>query len=141
MPTLSEMAQELGVSPQEVRARLETMGRSAPEDGAVMTPESVEELRRSAAPPRAEKRSERKGILSKFSEVPVLILLAFAIAILIKTFLVQAFYIPSGSMVPTLRVGDRVLVEKVSYLVGGPSRGDVVVFAKSVFGKAPEVPW
>jgi signal peptidase I len=141
MPTLSEMAQELGVSTQEVRARLDAMGRSAPDDGAVMNPESVEELRRRAAPPRRHSRSGRGGILSQFAEVPVLILLALAIAVLIKTFLVQAFFIPSGSMVPTLKVGDRVLVEKVSYLVGGPSRGDVVVFAKSVFGKAPEVPW
>jgi signal peptidase I len=72
----------------------------------------------------------------------MLVFLAFIIAILIKTFLVQAFYIPSGSMIPTLRVGDRVLVEKISYRLHDVHRGDVVVFAKEVFGaKAPDVPW
>lgn len=45
-------------------------------------------------------------------------------------------------MVPTLRIGDRVLVEKVSYLWDNPSQQDVVVFARSVFGQAPpDVPW
>jgi signal peptidase I len=71
----------------------------------------------------------------------VLILIAFVIAIVIKTFFVQAFFIPSGSMIPTLHVGDRVLVEKVSYRFGGPARGQVVVFEKSVFGETPELPW
>lgn len=71
----------------------------------------------------------------------MLLAFAFALAIVIKTFLVQAFYIPSTSMYPTLHVGDRILVEKVSYLVDTPQRGDLVVFARSVFGEAPDVPW
>jgi signal peptidase I len=65
-------------------------------------------------------------------ELPVLLVIAFAIALLIKTFLLQAFYIPSASMEPTLLVGDRVLVEKVSYRFGEPQRGDVVVFEKDL---------
>jgi signal peptidase I len=65
-------------------------------------------------------------------ELPVLVVIAFAIALLIKTFLLQAFYIPSGSMEDTLNIGDRVLVEKVSYWFGEPSRGDVVVFEKDL---------
>jgi signal peptidase I len=75
------------------------------------------------------------------TEIPILILLAFGIAILIKTFLVQAFFIPSGSMLPTLHVGDRVLVEKVGYAFGGPKRNHVVVFEKSVFGSSKDLPW
>jgi len=60
----------------------------------------------------------------------------------IKTFLVQAFFIPSESMQPTLKVGDRVLVEKVSFLLGSAGQGDVVVFARNVFGKKrPDLPW
>jgi signal peptidase I len=53
---------------------------------------------------------------------------ALLIAFLIKTFLFQAFYIPSESMTPTLQVGDRVLVNKLSYRLHDVNRGDVVVF-------------
>ena len=55
----------------------------------------------------------------------MLIAIALGIAFLIKSFLFQAFYIPSESMKPTLNVGDRVLVNKLS---DDPSRGDIVVF-------------
>jgi signal peptidase I len=58
----------------------------------------------------------------------VLIAAALVIAFLIKTFLFQAFYIPSESMVPTLKVGDRVLVNKLSYDLHDVNRGDIVVF-------------
>ena len=61
--------------------------------------------------------------------LPVLLLLALVLALLIKTFLVQAFYIPSESMTNTLQVGDRVLVNKVVYHLHPPHRGDVIVFA------------
>lgn len=60
---------------------------------------------------------------------PFLVLVALITAIVIKTFLVQAFYIPSGSMVPTLEVGDRVFVNKFVYALSDIGRGDVVVFA------------
>lgn len=75
----------------------------------------------SAGPAR---RSDR-GLSGFFRELPVLIVLAFALAILLKTFVVQAFYIPSGSMEPTLMPGDRVLVEKPFF---HPKRGDIIVF-------------
>ncbi|MDQ3940589.1 MAG: signal peptidase I [Actinomycetota bacterium] len=65
-------------------------------------------------------------------ELPVLVVIAFVVALFVKTFLLQAFYIPSASMEPTLVEGDRVLVEKVSYRFGEPERGDVVVFEKDV---------
>ena len=54
--------------------------------------------------------------------------MAFVLALLIKTFLVQAFFIPSGSMEPTLLPGDRVLVLKVPYYFHDPRRGDIIVF-------------
>jgi signal peptidase I len=60
---------------------------------------------------------------------PFLILMALAVAILVKTFLIQAFYIPSASMEPTLEIGDRVFVNKLAYDIGDLSRGDVIVFA------------
>lgn len=93
------------------------------------------------APEVTKKRQRKKqSFLSKATELPILLLLAFVIAIIIKTFLVQAFFIPSGSMIPTLQVGDRVLVEKLSYRWGSPSAGDIVVFEKDVFsdGEQPD---
>ena len=53
---------------------------------------------------------------------------ALVVALVVKTFLFQAFYIPSESMEPTLEKGDRVLVNKLSYDVHDVNRGDVVVF-------------
>lgn len=49
-------------------------------------------------------------------------------AVLVKTFLVQPFYIPSESMLPTIEVNDRVMVNKLAYRFGEPQRGDIVVF-------------
>lgn len=60
---------------------------------------------------------------------PFLILIALAVAIVVKTFLIQAFFIPSESMVPTLEVGDRVFVNKLVYDIGDVHRGDVIVFS------------
>jgi signal peptidase I len=92
------------------------------------TPGSVEPAARTwdSPPDGATPEPPRRGILSALRELPVLIVLAFALAILIKTFVVQAFFIPSSSMEPTLEPGDRVLVLKV---LDDPSRGDVIVFA------------
>lgn len=66
-------------------------------------------------------------------ELPFLVLIALVLALLIKTFLVQAFFIPSGSMEKTLHGctgcrGDRVLVNKLVYRVRDPHRGEIVVF-------------
>jgi signal peptidase I len=61
-------------------------------------------------------------------ELPVLLVVAACVAVLIRTFLLQAFMIPSGSMMNTLLVGDRVLVDKVVYEVRAPRRGEIVVF-------------
>ncbi|NJC64123.1 signal peptidase I [Planosporangium flavigriseum] len=63
-----------------------------------------------------------------WQELPLLLIVAFCLAVLVRTFLVQAFFIPSGSMEPRLLVGDRVLVNKLVYDVRQPSRGEIVVF-------------
>jgi signal peptidase I len=70
---------------------------------------------------------------SFLKELPILLVVAFGLALLIKTFLVQAFFIPSGSMEKTLHgcpgcSGDRVLVNKLSKRFHDPKQGDVVVF-------------
>jgi len=68
----------------------------------------------------------RKG--SALREFPILVIVALAVSLLIKTFLVQFFYIPSGSMENTLQIQDRVAVNKVPFISRSISRGDVVVF-------------
>jgi signal peptidase I len=75
-----------------------------------------------------DRREDSGGILRFLGELPALIILAFVIALLIKTFLLQAFFIPSASMEPTLQKGDRVLVQKISYYLHEPQRGDIIVF-------------
>ena len=92
-----------------------------------------------ATPDGSAKRSkDRGGIVGFLLELPVLLLIAFVLALLIKTFLVQAFFIPSESMVPTLGVGDRVLVNKVVYRLHPPDRGDVIVFEEPGDGEGED---
>jgi signal peptidase I len=79
-------------------------------------------------PEAAPEKKPRNPILRFMGELPGLIIIAFILALLIKSFLVQAFYIPSGSMEPTLKPGDRVLVVKVPYYFHDPRRGDIIVF-------------
>lgn len=68
---------------------------------------------------------------SIFAELPILVAIALVLAVLVKTLAFQAFYIPSESMVETLQINDRVLVNKISYRLGEPERGDVVVFDRT----------
>ena len=77
-----------------------------------------------AGEPEAE--SPSKGVRNTIEWIAIVIG-ALAVALLVKTFLIQAFYIPSGSMLPTLELGDRVLVNKLDT---DPSRGDLVVFER-----------
>ncbi len=62
-------------------------------------------------------------------EFGILTISALVLAIVIKTFLLQAFFIPSGSMEPTLMPGDRILVNRLAYRFGHIERGDIIVFA------------
>ena len=75
---------------------------------------------------------------SLLSELPVLVVVALVVSLLIKTFLVQFFYIPSGSMENTLQVKDRVAVNKLPFISKNISRGDVVVF-RDPAGWLPEI--
>lgn len=98
---------------------------SSPPAVAVEEARPTEPEARPAAP---KKDRDKRGAVGFLTELPVLLLIAFLLALLIKTFLVQAFYIPSESMENTLTVGDRVLVNKVVYHLHPPRRGDVIVF-------------
>ncbi len=90
-----------------------------PEGGTAILPDAA----------TARKRRRSSGT-RQLIEWVLLIGAALAIALLIKTFLFQAFYIPSESMEPTLQVHDRVLVNKLSYKLHDIHRGDIVVFTK-----------
>src|SRR5918998_1277919 len=79
-------------------------------------------------PARRRRAAIRRKEMPLWQELPLLLIVAFCLAVLIRTFLVQAFFIPSGSMEETLLVGDRVLVNKVVYDMRDPLRGEVVVF-------------
>ncbi|MGH2723309.1 MAG: signal peptidase I [Actinomycetota bacterium] len=86
-----------------------------------------------SSPPRVggrgkKERPERHGLLGFLRELPGLILIAFVLALVIKTFVIQAFFIPSKSMEPTFLVGDRVIVNKFIYDFREPRHGEVVVF-------------
>ena len=63
-------------------------------------------------------------------ETLVVVVVALVAALLLRTFVVQTFYIPSGSMEPTLQIGDRILVDKLSYHLHGVDRGNIVVFRR-----------
>jgi signal peptidase I len=202
MSTIQQVARELGMTSQEVIARLKAMGQPADshltpvdrsvadrlrrESGSSVSPDGNGALTATAAsgvatgdetvtttqepatdqapmsaepsedgappgdePPDKEsseqegpaKKSKTNSLLKQVAELPVLIVLAFGIAVIIKVFLVQAFFIPSASMNPTLVRGDRVLVEKVGYRIGEPKRGQVIVFAQETVGEAPDLPW
>ncbi|HEV2891295.1 MAG TPA: signal peptidase I [Frankiaceae bacterium] len=98
-----------------------------------------------ATEPPAEAEGEPKKKQGSFlRELPFLLLIAFVLALIIKAFFVQAFFIPSGSMEQTLHgcpgcKGDRVLVNKLVYRFRDIHRGEVVVFNGSGLRWQPEV--
>ncbi|MFO7591378.1 MAG: signal peptidase I [Acidimicrobiia bacterium] len=129
----------------------ETQGTHAAEATSVLTPATADPI---PAPGRSggtassgrgtrwlrwpipRRKAERKGFARTAIEWVVLILLALVIAFLIKTFLFQAFFIPSESMTPALKVGDRVLVNKLSYDLHDVNRGDILVFEAPVSARS-----
>ena len=102
------------------------------EDRDIPHPDEAEESRSSdlSSPASANKSGKPgKKQLPLWQETILLFGVALILAIVVKTFFAQAFYIPSASMEPGLTLNDRILVQKVSYWGDGePQRGDVVVF-------------
>ncbi|MGH3089162.1 MAG: signal peptidase I [Rubrobacteraceae bacterium] len=89
---------------------------------------------------RRESRSSKDGRgLRGFVEFVVILLVSFALVFgVVRPFIVEAFYIPSESMVPTLHINDRVLVNKFIYDFTEPDRGDILVF-ESVDGTGQDL--
>ncbi|MCL1597805.1 MAG: signal peptidase I, partial [Actinomycetia bacterium] len=90
--------------------------------------QDIENLGGLGAPDSAPPDAGGKKQLPFWLELPMLIGIALVVAVIIKTFLFQAFFIPSSSMENTLQIDDRVLVNKVVYRIGDVSRSDVIVF-------------
>jgi signal peptidase I len=95
----------------------EPAASAAPAAAGAETPDAV-------VPVAKKRRSPR----SSWRELPILIIVALAIALVVKTFVVQPFYIPSSSMEDTLMIGDKVLVNKLVYHFRSIEPGDIVVF-------------
>ncbi|MEU9129129.1 signal peptidase I [Kitasatospora sp. NPDC048540] len=97
--------------------------------GAARTASSPAPVRGRAERRRTAQRAARRRRRSLLRELPLIAVVALIIAVILKTFLVQVFVIPSGSMEQTIQVGDRVLVDRLTPWFGSePGRGDVVVF-------------
>jgi signal peptidase I len=97
-------------------------GEAGGPGGPAASGEAASGGRHGSAPTKVRRRR------SFWRELPVLIVVALLIALLIKTFVVQAFFIPSGSMENTLQIGDKILVNKLVYHFRSIQPGDVVVF-------------
>ncbi|MGB7104143.1 MAG: signal peptidase I [Acidimicrobiales bacterium] len=75
-------------------------------------------------PPTSAKHSRRRGAI----EWVIVLIVALALSFLVRTFVFQEYYVPSGSMRPTLYIGDRIMVNKLSVDFGTINVGDIVVF-------------
>ncbi len=85
----------------------------------------AEAARAETVPPDRGGRSGRWVL-----EWSIVIIAAVLLAFGVRTYVAQMFYIPSGSMLPTLQIGDRIVVDKLAYRFGSVHRGDIVVFAR-----------
>lgn len=104
-------------------------GSTASEGGMMLDEQSGAQQRDTRADVADRHNDESSTPRSFWKELPLLIVIALVLALLIKTFLVQAFSIPSDSMQNTLQRGDRVMVDKLTPWFGSePERGEVVVF-------------
>lgn len=119
-------------SPEDLPPRISSnssddgLGSAPPDEPA--DPDGADHEDDNTPEPEPEAPEARRRSLPFWVEVPLLMALALVIAVVIKTFLIQAFFIPSGSMEDTLEVDDRILVNKLAFRFGDPERGDVIVF-------------
>jgi signal peptidase I len=114
--------------PEQAESKAEASGQTNDGDAAAQAPAAAAPTDGKAAGggKPAARRARRKR--SFWREFPILVVVALLLAVVIKTYAIQAFFIPSGSMENTLEINDRVLVNKLVYDVRGIHRGDIVVF-------------
>ncbi len=76
------------------------------------------------------KTARKRGLRRIFGPNLFAVVISVAVAVLIRVFVFQSFFIPSGSMIPTLQVGDRIVVSKLAFDLGSVREGDIVVFRR-----------
>jgi signal peptidase I len=113
--------------PEQAESKAEVSGQAEDGDAAAQAQTATAPTDGKAAGGKpAARRARRKR--SFWREFPILVVVALLLAVVIKTYAIQAFFIPSGSMENTLEINDRVLVNKLVYDVRSIHRGDIVVF-------------
>jgi signal peptidase I len=115
-------------TPKAVKGRVETTDIAAVDDGDVAGATGTQTLDADSVKP-AKGAKGAKPSRPFWAEAAVLLVIAAVIAVGVHSFLFQAFFIPTGSMENTLNVGDRVIVNRLSYKVGHVKRGQIVVFS------------
>lgn len=124
----AQSAQAVGTAGTGVAAAADGGPADAPDDSEVPVDDTAEESG-TESDDSGDRGSKPQKPRSFWKELPILVGIALVLALVIKTFFVQAFSIPSGSMEETLKIGDRVLVDKLTPWFGSePERGEVVVF-------------
>ena len=119
---------EAGAGPMPVAATVATATLDQPRPGGDPAGDSeLDEVPADETPPGS---GRRRSSVRNTVEWVAIIGAALIAAVVIKTYLIQAFYIPSASMEPTLEIQDRVLVNKLSYRLHDVHRGDLVVFER-----------
>jgi signal peptidase I len=103
---------------------------SGPEVDNTVPPETP------APQPTSSRRGPSRRAIIEWTAILAVAVLA---AVILRAFIVQPYYIPSGSMEPTLKVGDKVLVNKLSYDFHSVHRGDIIVFKKPPNDNTPGI--
>lgn len=103
-----------------------------------MSRDSLQEESDGTGPGSVQERSQRSRRRRTVEDV-VLVGIAVALAVLVRTFVAQAYYIPSASMEPQLHVDDRVVVSRLAYHLHPVHRGDIVVFSSPPGVEPPNV--
>lgn len=80
-----------------------------------------------------------RPLYKRVAELVFMVALAFGLAMLIQAFLVKPYVVPTGSMIPTIQLGDRVLCDRVSYRFHAPRPGEIIVFRNPMAGSIPLV--
>lgn len=116
--------------PAELIADEESLAYVEGRPGQQLAENLAEQRRRELPTTRQAEQSEdaKRRVMPLWQELPLLLVVSFCVAVIVRSFLVQAFLIPSPSMEDLLREGDRVLVSKIVYDTRDPRRGEVVVF-------------